>query len=244
MKRQQEPRGKTRNRRMLVLISFLVIICGIIMIFNLNNHTPSIDGKATSKPPIPAESSQANEPNKNIYKIVIDAGHGGHDPGANGVSGKEEKVFTLSLSQKIYDLLKQDPMFEPHMTRTDDTFVDLLVRSKFANDLNADALISIHGNFFKDPQVKGTETYYSFDNGLQLAQIVHENFVKGTGFQDRGVKRQKLKVLSHSNMPAILMEIGYLTNKDEETAMLSSKGQNRAAQAIVDGLKQYFIQRK
>ncbi|WP_217563390.1 N-acetylmuramoyl-L-alanine amidase, partial [Paenibacillus sp. GbtcB18] len=77
------------------------------------------------------------------YKIVIVPGHGGKDPGAAGVSGNQVKAYTLALSKKVFDQLRQDPAFEVVMSRTDDTFVELGGRAQIANELGAVAFISI-----------------------------------------------------------------------------------------------------
>lgn len=174
------------------------------------------------------------------YRIVIDAGHGGRDPGATGVSGHDEKEFTLSLAQKIVDILAEDPTFEPYMTRSDDTFIDLQERAEMANQLGADALISIHGNTFTDPKVNGTETYYWTDQSIDLAQAIHEQLVLATNLADRGIRKSDWVILKHSEVPAVLAEIGYMTNIAEERWMLSEDGQDLAAQAIVRAIRQYF----
>jgi N-acetylmuramoyl-L-alanine amidase len=239
MKRQQRQQSHLRIQKIWFLILLLVMISGTIVSCTTNNGQALSIGQPSG---VPSPNPSSSTPVTTKFKIVIDAGHGGKDPGAAGASGMNEKEYTLSLSKKIYELLKQNPMFEPYVTRTDDTFVDLLDRAQLANDLKADAFISLHANFFKDPQVTGTETYYYFDNSLKLAQVVHEHILSALGFKDRGVRNNQLKVISHTNMPAILLELGYITNKNQEADMLSSDGQTRTAQAIVDGLKQYFVQ--
>lgn len=184
-------------------------------------------------------TEQAASPNYKI-KIVIDPGHGGKDPGAPGNDGKMEKDFTLSLGLKVFELLEKDPRFQPKLTRSNDTFIELEDRAGMANDWHADALVSIHGNTYTDQSVGGTETYYRYDNSFLLAQSIHRQVVKAMGFRDREVREDQLKVLTLSDMPATLVEVGYLTNPDEEGAMLGKDGQARAAKAIVEGIKQYF----
>lgn len=181
---------------------------------------------------------------KDTFRIVIDAGHGGKDPGAEGASGAEEKEFTLAVAKRVYDLLKQEPKFDPYLTRTDDTFIELEDRANYANDLDADIFISIHGNTYKDPKVTGTETFYYNEESIELADIIHGYLVDANNFVDRSVKQEDWKVLTHSNMPAILLEIGYLTNKKEEASMLSKSTQKRTAEAIVAGLKEYFYRQE
>src|SRR5690606_28405548 len=104
--------------------------------FNVNTGS---DGKIT-KVTVNAQASS--------YKIVIDAGHGGKDPGATGFSGRYEKHFTLELAEKVRALIAKEPLLEPYMVRDDDTFVELDDRAAFANDIGADLFISIHGNTF------------------------------------------------------------------------------------------------
>jgi peptidoglycan-N-acetylglucosamine deacetylase len=181
----------------------------------------------------------ATNPNK-TYRIVIDPGHGGKDPGATGVSGAYEKAFNLSLAGRVVDLLEEDPLFDPLLTRSDDQFVELDERAATANDWNADAMISIHGNTYTDPMTSGTETLYRHEDSILLAQTVQQHLVKGIGLRDRGIKEEQLKVLSTPRMPAVLIEVGYLTNAEDERFLLSNEGQELAAQAIVNGLKDYF----
>ncbi|MFM1654201.1 N-acetylmuramoyl-L-alanine amidase [Brevibacillus sp. B_LB10_24] len=188
-----------------------------------------------------AKSPQMASP-EHVYKVVIDAGHGGKDPGAAGASGREEKEFTRALSQQIYELLKQEPMFDPYLTRSDDTFIALQDRALLANDLDADALISIHGNTYADPDVGGTETYYFSADSKPLAQALHEHLIQAQGSRDRGVGKYDWTVLTYSEVPAVLTEVGYLTNPGEEAVMWSADGQRRTAEAIVDGFKQYFTE--
>lgn len=230
-------RKQIQRRQAMFMISVVTLIGMVWLIYVLslssisaNRITPSLN-KNTEKL---HEVSQR-------YKILIDAGHGGKDPGADGVSGNREHAYTLALSQKVFNLLQQESMFEPQMTRTDNSFVGLEDRAQIANDLDADAFVSIHGNTFTDPDVSGTETYYYADESLQFAHEVHEQLAEATGFKDRGVKKEGWKVLTNSNNLAILLEVGFLTNRSDETIMLSDMHQNRTAEAIVKGIKNYFM---
>lgn len=197
---------------------------------------PNIDPSTASEMNRQAEPAAITDP----FIIVLDAGHGGNDSGAIGASGQLEKTFTLSLVQKVYDILLLDPLFEPHMTRTDDTYVEIAERAAIANRLNADVLISIHGNTFTDPEVGGTETYYYAEDSIRLAEVIHENIMKEVMFRDRDIKQERWQVIADSEGPAILAEIGYLTNAEEESTMLREDWQDRTAQAIVEGIYAYF----
>ncbi len=174
-----------------------------------------------------------------IYKVVIDAGHGGKDPGAEGASGREEKHFNLDLSRKIFDLLQQIPEIEPHMTRVDDSYIALQDRAAYANQLKADLFISIHGNTYDDP-VSGTETYYWSNESYEFAKVIHEHVLQGTGFPDRNVRKTAFKVLTETKMPAALLELGYLSNAKDEQVMLTEEFQNRTAKSIVSGIRAYL----
>lgn len=231
---------KQLRRRQAILLVIAVALIG--MIWSKNElSSPSVSAELTD----PANMNTAIQQEKSQrYKIVIDAGHGGKDPGAEGASGKRERSYTLELSKKVFDLLQQEPMFEAYLTRTDDTFVDLEDRIKLANDLDADAFVSIHGNTYTDPNVSGTETYYYADDSIPFASEVHEHLVEATGFRDRGVRKEDWKVLTQSDNLAILLEVGYLTNPSDEMNMLSDSHQDQTAKAIVKGIKAYFADRE
>jgi N-acetylmuramoyl-L-alanine amidase len=175
-----------------------------------------------------------------IYKIVIDAGHGGKDPGTQGASGAYEKDFNLRLAQKIYDLMKKESALEPLMTRTDDTFISLDDRAALANSMGADLFISIHGNAHFKTSLAGTETYYSRPESLAFAQVMHRHVLAATNFPDREVRQADFRVIKDTTMPAVLLEIGYLTNRESERSMLSDEFQDRTAQAVVDAVKEYL----
>lgn len=235
---------KQLQRRQALFLAAVVALIGIV--WSMYELSTSISAKrvAPSTESGVSRNELAAQPpdGSSRYKIVIDAGHGGKDPGADGASGNREQAYTLALATKVFDLLRQEPQFEPYMTRTDDTFVELEDRAKLANDLGADAFVSIHGNTYTDPNVSGTESYYYADDSRPLAVEVHKQLAKATGFQDRGVKREGWKVLTQSNDLAILLEVGFLTNPNDEAQMLSEAHQNRTAQAIVDGIKNYFAE--
>ncbi|MGC6587832.1 N-acetylmuramoyl-L-alanine amidase family protein [Paenibacillus sp. Dod16] len=174
------------------------------------------------------------------YKVVIDSGHGGKDNGATGASGSFEKDFTLQLALKVEELAKQEPQIEVVLTRSEDRFISSIDRERpeIANRLGADIFISIHGNTYEDASVSGTETYYYHEDSRFLAEIMQKHMVQTSGFRDRGVKKEDFFVLKDSNMPAALIEMGYLTNPQEENEMLTEDFQYRMASSILDGIKE------
>lgn len=227
------------QRRKLFLLMSLALLIGLLWAIKSQSAPNKLLYGAQQTP---GESATPAVPSDTApLVIVLDAGHGGHDPGADGASGKYEKNFTQALTEKVYQLLLKEPEFKPYMTRTDDTFIELEDRAAFANSQQADAFLSIHGNTFtSDTSVSGTETYYYELGSAKLAQALQQAIVKATGFRDRGIKQEDWKVLRYSEVPAALLEVGFLTNAREEAFLLGEKGQNQIAQAIVDGLKNYF----
>lgn len=186
-----------------------------------------------------AEQPHSSEGTNKV--IVIDAGHGDFDPGTTGISGSNEKDFNLSLVLKMAEILKEDPSYEVVLTRSDDSYVTRPNRIQMANDLNAAMFISIHANsVLASPQASGTESYYYKESGKKLAETLHKHLIQATEFRDRGVKTNNYEVLRKSNVPAVLLEIGFLSNKDEEATMFTDEFQQKVAQALVDGIKEYL----
>jgi len=187
-------------------------------------------------------SSNIENTTKSGFKIVIDPGHGGQDPGAKGTSGQYEKDFTLQLARKVKELAEKETQLQIYLTRTDDRTISSMDRErpKFANQLDADLFISIHGNTYTDPSVFGTETFYYREESLTFATIMHKNLVNATGSKDRGVKKEDFFVVKDTEMPAVLLEVGYLTNPNEELKMWKDDYQYRVASSIIEGIKEYL----
>ncbi|GAB6930032.1 hypothetical protein JCM10914A_40150 [Paenibacillus sp. JCM 10914] len=172
--------------------------------------------------------------------VVIDAGHGGSQPGAVSPSGKQEKVLNLSIALKVEALLRKESNINVVMTRNDDATLGLSDRVKVANSINADIFVSIHGNSSTSSSPNGTETYYTRDASKPLANVIHKHLAKATGLADRGVKYSSLHVTRETKMPAVLLEIGFLSNKGDEAQLFKDEFQNRVAQGIVAGIKEYL----
>ncbi|MEX1029413.1 MAG: N-acetylmuramoyl-L-alanine amidase [Paenibacillaceae bacterium] len=190
---------------------------------------------------INSKGVNANEPIvKDEFKIMIDAGHGGRDPGSPGVSKKEEKLFTLSLANKVYGLLQHESSITPILTRKDDSYITTDDRVAIANRDHVDLFISLHANSFTNKNTRGIETYYHNSISISLANLLHSNLIQATGFPDRMVRQMDYKVIKETTMPAVLLEIGYLSNPTEESIMISEDMQNKVAASIVKGIKEYM----
>lgn len=171
--------------------------------------------------------------------VVIDAGHGDQDPGTIGVTGKKEKDFNLSLALKIEQLLKKESGIKVIMTRNDDKFLKLSERVSLANNAKADLFLAIHANS-GPAAATGSETYYNRANSKTLANTVHKYLVQAAGLKDRGVKTGNFAVIRDTTMPAILLEVGFLSNKNDEAALFNETFQNRVAEGVVKGMKEYL----
>jgi len=167
---------------------------------------------------------------KNSKKIVLvlDAGHGGSDNGASGY-GYKEKNMTLAIVKAAKGYFDKDKHFQVYYTRVTDIYPTLADRYKLANNKKADLFISVHINSYAKTST-GTETLYSKarntktkKNGItsfQLATCMQSYAKNATGFYNRGLKnRPNLQVLKYTNMPACLIEYGFLSNKAEAKKM-------------------------
>lgn len=181
--------------------------------------------------------------------IAIDPGHGGSDSGAVGAFSKEKDI-TLAISKKVASLLNAAGA-NVVMTRTTDVDVyapydgaveELQARSNIGNAAKADVFISIHIDSFDSPSAGGVTAYYNsktpYDYGL--ANYIHQQNMKATNFSDRGVKTANFYVLLHTNMPATLLELGFISNPSEEQALNTEAQQQNFAESIVKGLADYF----
>lgn len=180
------------------------------------------------------------KPKKTGYLIVVDAGHGGKDPGALGVAGNHEKDYTLAVANKVVALLKQYPEFQVVPVRTTDVFYELSERVAIANELEADLFLSIHANSFPKPTTGGTETFYYNANSKTFAQLVHKHLQGATQFPDRGVKASGFYVIKNTKMPAVLTETGFLSNPQENALLTSPAFQDKIAKALVEAIREYY----
>ncbi|WP_188455501.1 N-acetylmuramoyl-L-alanine amidase family protein [Virgibacillus oceani] len=220
----------------------IVVILILIVVSLLEDQKPSASNSKENHNETLISNQADDNSTGDPYKVVIDPGHGGSDPGSIGASGSYEKDFTLSIAMEVCQLLKQVPQIDVYTTRDEDVFLsaEARVRPNFANDLGADIYISIHANTFTDPSVSGTESYYFNQNSLSLANTIHKHVVEATGFRNRGVKKENYFVLKDTAMPATLLEIGYITNPKDEQTMLTDEFQQSVATSIKNGVMEYL----
>jgi N-acetylmuramoyl-L-alanine amidase len=187
--------------------------------------------------------------------VYIDPGHGGTDPGAS-FGGVHEKDLALSLALRIRDQLLATGNYDVVMSRTTDTFIPLATRSRDANSRNVDIFVSIHFNSMGGAgTARGIESFIYNAGGytttpnptnqrlrssLQLANQITPLVASRTGLNNRGVRGNNLHVVRETNMPAVLMEYGFIDNATERNIVRQVTYQNNAAQATRDGINRYF----
>lgn len=173
--------------------------------------------------------------------IVIDPGHGGNDTGALRGSVLE-KDLTLDIALKLRKVLKEKGFNKVIMTRTSDTTLSLADRVRIANDYNADLFVSIHINSSVKSEINGIETHYYSDRGYDVAKVIHKELISNISATDRGLFKSKFYVINHTEAPAVLLELGFISNEQEKNLLTSERRQTDSAQAIADGIVNYLTE--
>lgn len=177
--------------------------------------------------------------------LLLDAGHGGKDPGTSG-NGLVEKNLTLTMLQKVNAELDKD--IKVYLTRNSDTYPDNNSRARNANQI-ADAMVSIHMNAAENTLVNGTETLYknhSNDTGenltsKQLAQLIQNSIIEATGNNNRGiVHRNDLLILNGTTVPAVIVEVVFLSNAGDALKISQDAYQDIVAEAIAEAIEDAF----
>lgn len=208
----------------------------------------------------PKKIGSASRGNYDVLNKVVylDAGHGGYDPGAS-YFGISEKSLTLAIQSRVKAKLEAEG-YQVVTTRTSDTYVDLTDRSRSANASESDIFVSIHINASGSSAAQGIETYYyqpyaEYPSRINatyhanptrlsmsdtLANAIQSSLINATGAQNQGVKRQTFAVLRETTAPAVLLELGFLSNPQEAARLNTSAYQETLANAIVAGIKSYY----
>ncbi|MBN1360626.1 MAG: N-acetylmuramoyl-L-alanine amidase [Sedimentisphaerales bacterium] len=173
--------------------------------------------------------------------VAIDAGHGGHDPGAIGVRGTYEKDINLAVARKVAAELQRRGLTVT-MTRSDDRYPELEERADIANRRDVDLFVSIHCDSAPNSGAQGFTLYVA--EGASSEALAAARAIAGamaaTGSDSRGINRADYRVLVRTRSPAVLIELGYLSNAQEEARLRSSAYQDRLAAAIAAGIEDYL----
>lgn len=222
--------------------------------------------------------------------VVIDPGHGGHDPGSVGVGGVEEKAVALAVGLALARVLDTVPGLEVHLVRDSDVAIPVWERGDLATRLKGDrpgVLLSLHVNALDDPHTRGVETYFlsqarteherrvaalenaapaaadapgsagHADPGLafilnelrnldhihwsaDLAAVVQGRLAAMHPGRDRGVKQAPLAVITNALMPSVLVELGFISNPDEEQLLADPAFHDSAARALAAAVEDFF----
>lgn len=254
-------KSKVRRRRLrriivryaIISIMAIAIIVGIVAIvinfINLIKKDKSVVQQKAE--PVVEELVEAWETAKaqklpqvnGTIKVMLDPGHGGSDPGTL-TELTNEKDITLLIARYVKEYLEETGV-TVQLTRTKDTFIDKYQRAELANEQHADLFVSIHCNFLEDrPDISGIETYYldGMKDGERLANLIHQSVLRVTGANDKYVRTNDYVVIRETNMTAVLIETGYLSNKEDEKQLRDSKYQQQLAYGIAAGIVEYLNQ--
>ncbi len=171
--------------------------------------------------------------------VVIDAGHGGYDHGAI-YGGYNEKDITLSLAHKLAGYLEAAGI-KSLMVRNDDRFISLAERVEVSNSIDPKLFVSVHVNALAtNPNMEGLQTYYYSPSGLELANVVHKQLLKDVGMPDQRVRKAGFWVIKYTQVPSILLELGFMTNVEERKKLTKDSYQNDLAKAVARGIINYL----
>jgi len=180
---------------------------------------------------------------QNKFLVVVDPGHGGPDPGAIGIGGIRETDVVLEVSKIVKKLLSEKGV-KVLLTRKNEVDLDLPPRVSFANKKDADIFISIHANASRGKRrdINGLETfYYRGWRGRLLAKRIQKQILRvSPGSPDRGVKQGRFYVIKNTRMPAVLVEIGFLTGRLDGRRLEKTTHRKRIAYAIAKGILEYL----
>ena len=191
--------------------------------------------------------------NEKGYTIVVDAGHGGKDPGKIGITGQLEKDINLMISQKVKEQLEKEGM-HVIMTRTEDVTATGSKDSSKGEDMNAridiinqemvDLCVSIHQNSYTSEEVSGAQVFYYTNSkeGKTLAQKIQGRLIEFVNPQNHRQEKadNSYYILLHSSCPTVIVECGFLSNSKEALSLEKPDYQDKIAQAICLGIQDYL----
>jgi len=177
-----------------------------------------------------------------LASVFIDAGHGGHDPGAISSRGIKEKDINLDIALRMQKILKGQGV-NVAMSRSSDFFVELPERVNLASQSGADVFVSIHSNMCSDSSVSGVETFYVSRKKASeiLADTIQNTLAQNLGVPDRGIKERSLAVLRNNPLPSVLVEVGFLSNRDNEALLGQAFYREKIASLIVEAIAEYSL---
>lgn len=216
-------------RKSQILCLFIILVC-ILILFWIKQYIPVIATPVTNR------------------TVIIDAGHGGGDPGAIGVTGVLEKNVNLSIALKLQQFIEQNGGLVL-MTRIDDNMLaenkreDMKIRKKLREENSGDIFISIHLNSFPQESCNGAQTFYANnDESKMLAEKIQKNMVKYLDEDNARIAKKLTDVylLKNVNIPSVIVECGFVSNSKEERLLADDEYQSKIAFAVYLGICEYF----
>ena len=196
-----------------------------------------------AEPIIPSETEIKPKKSPIKDKVVLDPGHGGTDYGAIR-EGINEKDLTLDLTKRVAALLKSKG-YKVVLTRDDDIYLGLQERCDITEAENPEIFVSIHVNSAVATEPYGLETHYYHEQSKELAEIIQKHMVQEiNNTKDRGILKSKFYVINHTDVPAVLVETGFLSNPNERADIITDKRKKATAKAISDGIIEYLKHKK
>ncbi|MFP3937925.1 MAG: N-acetylmuramoyl-L-alanine amidase [Phycisphaerae bacterium] len=191
--------------------------------------------------PDPSPTREPRRPRRTAGTVVLDAGHGGRDPGATAVTGMKEKTVNLAVARQTAELLRARGV-KVLMTRTDDSFVELDARAELANRARADLFVSIHADSAENSSARGFTAYVA-NAASRDSHTAAESILARFGklpTPDRGLRQADYRVLVRTSCPAVLVELGYLSNTSEARRLAEPAYREQLARALADGIVQHL----
>lgn len=170
-----------------------------------------------------------------FHTVVVDAGHGGFDTGARAVSGSREKVLALDTARRLANELRQRG-FRVVETRTSDRFIPLSGRSAVSNRIPGSIFVSIHYNWSRRTGARGFEVFYYSSKSRRLAANILKETTRAYPTENRGVKSARFYVLRTNKRPAVLCELGFLSNPQDNRYAQNARYRQRLAERIAAGI--------
>ena len=228
---------------------FLSVVIGIIALIVLGTgNKDSMAANSETNITVPDRPPRYMEPEDTQMGplVVLDAGHGGFDPGTSGVSGTREDVLNLQITERLKAILEQNGM-RVIMTREDENALartkddDMDARNRIIEQSGADIVVSIHMNWYEDPGMSGPTVLFipGSMQGKRFAETVQDSMNAALG-TDGIARSENFFVLRSGDQPSVMVECGYISNAEEEIKLKQADYQQQVAEAIWEGIRAFI----
>lgn len=255
------------EKNKLIGVMSVVMLCAVFIVSTLFSACGDSDNKTNDERGSGNENGNGSvdEQVEADYTVVLDAGHGGIDPGKVGVDGQLEKDINLQIVLKLKEILENNAEInkglhiEVFLTRDEDEgyyndgdsnkkMADMIARCDIVNKAGADLLVSIHQNSYHSASVKGAQVFYyeKSEKGHKLATVIQKKLVEKLSENGKGrveKANDNYYILLNVSCPAVIVECGFLSNPEEAAKLGSEEYQERVAKAVAEGVVEYLAGR-